>query len=368
MTRRELNLAIFTGTADGVLWQPRLETWIGHHRAKGSLPERYRSLDGLGIYDALRCSVRYAACAGIETLTDRMDMVTVQEQHPAHLVSRVRTPAGEIATVFQEVWEDDKVVNRRIAHYPASTPEHLRVVTDLVNRTGYRADTEAFRRAAAAVGHRGEPTIFLNSSGFTQLIKTWCGLENMFYLLHDCPDAVEEYVEACDRRDDRQLDAALKLPCRIFNLGDHATNEFTPPPIMRRFLIPRWQKTAARLHAAGRFVHSHWDGNSRKILPLIRDSHLDGVEALTPAPMADMSLEMIKDAVGDTMVVLDLIPAIDFLPSRAVKDVLEFTRRVVDAFAPRLVLGISDEISQVGEIEKVEAITELLDREYGLPE
>ena len=60
-TRRELNLAIFEGTADGVLWQPRLETWIGHHMAKGTLPERYRHLDSLGIYDALRCSVRYAA-------------------------------------------------------------------------------------------------------------------------------------------------------------------------------------------------------------------------------------------------------------------------------------------------------------------
>jgi len=33
-------------------------------------------------------------------------------------------------------------------------------------------------------------------------------------------------------RHDRLLDAALELPCRIFNLGDHATNEFTPPPIL----------------------------------------------------------------------------------------------------------------------------------------
>jgi len=31
-------------------------------------------------------------------------------------------------------------------------------------------------------------------------------------------------------RHDRLLDAALELPCRIFNLGDHPTNEFTPPP------------------------------------------------------------------------------------------------------------------------------------------
>jgi hypothetical protein len=34
---------------------------------------------------------------------------------------------------------------------------------------------------------------------------------------------------------------------------------------------------------------------------------------------------------------------------------------VIDLFAPRLILGISDEISQVGQIEKVEAISKLVD-------
>jgi len=76
--------------------------------------------------------------------------------------------------------------------------------------------------------------------------------------------------------------------------------------------------------------------------------------------------EEIKAAVGDRMVVLDLLRAIDFLPNYPVKKLLEFARRVIDMFAPRLVLGISDELSQVGEIEKVEAVTELVDKVCGL--
>ena len=208
--------------------------------------------------------------------------------------------------------------------------------------------------------------MFLSSSGFTELIKSWCGLEGTFYLLHDHPKEVEAHLEACDRKDDRLLEAALKLPCRIFNLGDHATNEFTPPPILKKYLMPRWQRLAGKLHAAGRFVHTHWDGHSRLMLPFLQETCLDGVEALTPAPMGDMTLEQIKDAVQDKMVVLDLLPAIDFLEYRPVKALLEFTRRVIDMFAPRLILGISDEISQVGQIEKVEAVTELVDKMFGL--
>jgi len=216
------------------------------------------------------------------------------------------------------------------------------------------------------VGHRAEPTVFLSSAGFTELIKCWCGLPGTYYLLYDHPAEVEAFLEACDRRDDREVEAALELPCRIFNLGDHATNEFTPPPILKRYMIPRWQRIAARLHAAGRFVHTHWDGHSRLMLPYLQETHLDGVEALTPAPMGDITLDEIKKAVGERMVTLDLLPAIDFLPGHRTRDLLEFARRAIDMFAPRLILGISDEISQVGEIEKVQAVTELVDRVCGL--
>lgn len=368
MTRKELNLAIFEGKAQQVLWQPRLETWIGHHMQYGTMPERFRGMNNLEIYDTLRCSIRYAASAGIERFETREDIVRIHEQHPNHSVVRVRTPVGEISTVYRDIWEDGKLKNRRIEDYPVKTVADLRVATDLVNRQQFRANPEVFCRAAEAVGHRAEPTVFLSSSGFTELIKNWCGLPGTYYLLYDHTAEVEEYLEVCDRRDDRLIVEALKLPCRIFNLGDHATNEFTPPPILKKYLMPRWQRIADCLHAEGRFVHTHWDGNSLTMLPYLKETRLDGAEALTPAPMGDMTLEDIKKAVGDTIVVLDLLPAIDFLSNHPLDELLEFTRRVIDMFAPRLILGISDEISQVGEIEKIEAITELVDKICGLAE
>ena len=366
MTRRELNLAIFEGTADRVLWQPRLETWIGHHMTYGTMPERFKGMTNLEIYDELGCSIRYAASAGIERYQRRDDIVRITEEHPSHTVYRVRTPVGEITTVCRDVWEGERRVNHRIEGFPVKTVDDLRVFTDLVERQQFRVNAESFRRASDAVGHRAEPTMFLSSSGLTELIKHGAGLVDTYYLLHDHPAEVEAYLEACDRRDDRFLDAALQVPCRIFNLGDHATNEFTPPPILKKYLMPRWQRIADRLHAAGRFVHTHWDGNSRHMLPYLRETRLDGVEALTPEPMGDMTLEMIKEAVGDHIVCLDLIRAIDFLPNFPLAELLDFARKAIDMFAPRLILGVSDEISQVGEIEKIEAISKLVDDICGL--
>ena len=368
MTRKELNLAIFEGTAQAVLWQPRLETWIGHHRNEGTMPSRFAGMDWLDIYDALGCSVRYAASAGIDRYEDPADLERKEEQQGDLFIQTITTPSGTLRTVYRDIWRDGKLRNRRIAEFPAKTVQDLRVLAGLVEREQFRANPQAFAEAAAKVGHRAEPTVFLSSSGFTDLIKWGAGLQGAIYLLYDHPAEVEAYLEACDRRDHRMIDEALKLPCRLFNLGDHATNEFTPPPLLEKYLLPRWQWIGERLGAAGRFVHSHWDGHARLILPYLKRTRLHGVEALTPKPMGDITLEEIKAAVGEQLVCLDLLPAIHFLPEYPLREVVEFARRAIEMFAPRLILGVSDEISQVGQIEKIEAVGELVDQVCGLAE
>lgn len=369
MTRRELNLAIFEGTADRPLWQPRLEEWISYNRTRGTLPQPYAGMENPEIYDYLRCSVRYPTWSLGLNAHSTPGAVEVWEEPGAddqHVLTHHRTDSGTITTVRQVVRENGRVVNDRIREFPVKTPQDLRVAADIIEAQQWTADPAAYLAADAEVGPRGEPNAFLGSSGFTDLIKFWCGLPGTYYLLADATAEVEAFLEACDRRDDRQLTEALKLPARIWNLGDHVTNEFTPPPVLRKYILPRWQKISRILGENGRFVHSHWDGNARTILPFLQESGLHGVEALPPLPMGDMTLEEIKAAVGDNIVTLDLIPATHFLAHFSLEECLEFAKRVMDMFTPRLILGVSDEISGVGQIERIEAISELVDERYGL--
>jgi hypothetical protein len=367
MTRRELNLAIFEGTADRPLWQPRLDEWINYNRVRGTLPAPYADMDEFQIYDHLRCSTRYQAHAGLEGTREEGAVEVWDEPGDAnHILTHMRTRSGTITSVRQIVREGERIVNDRIREFPVKTPEDLRVATDIIEAEGRKANPEAFAAAAARMGDRGEPTVFFGSSGFTDLIKGWCGLLGTYYLLADARGAIEEHLEACDRRDDRIMEAALQLPCRIFNFGDHTTNEFTPPPILQRYCLPRWQRLSRIMTENGRYVHSHWDGNSRTILPYLQESGLHGVEALPPLPMGDMTLEEIKAAVGDKLVVLDLIPTTLFLEHYSLQQCLDFTKRIMEMFTPRLILGVSDEISGVGKIERIEAISELVDELYGL--
>lgn len=363
MTFKELNLAIFERKTNKVLWQPRLEEWIFRNRANNALPDRFKDMEHLEIYDYLRCSVRYAASTGIDIKINEKADITFKDKREGDIYYQyTTTPVGTLTTVSHLVLDGDgNIVNQRIAEFPVKTPQDLKAVTYLVNNTDVYSNVDMFNEYAQKMGDRGEPSIILSSAGFTELIKHYGGLLDSIYLTMDYPEAVEEYLEACDNRDDKMVNAALELPCRIFNLGDHATDEFTPPPLLKKYMLPRWQKISKKFHENNRFVHSHWDGNSKTILPYLKESGLDSVEALTMAPMGNITLEEVKAAVGEELVCLDLIPAIYFLPNFKTSDLIDYTKRVIDMFAPRLILGVSDEISSVGEIEKIEAVTELVE-------
>ncbi|MHC4562838.1 MAG: hypothetical protein ACYS8X_08720 [Planctomycetota bacterium] len=366
ITRKELNLAIFEGTTDKVLWQPRLEMWIDHRRNTDTMPDRFKGLDNFGIYDELRSSPRYNVHSGLGSHRDEEFGRRTEEIDHQHVASILETPWGELRTVTKRVWEGEKVVNERIEEFPVSTVEDLRVLTKMTEMVQFKIDPKAFEDSEAAQGDRAASTVMLPSDGFTDLIKSWSGLLNASYLLADYPNEMDAFIDTCHARDDRWLAEIFKIPCRIFNLGDHTTNEFTPPPILERYCMPRWRKIGKLMTDHGRYVHSHWDGNSRHLLPYLKDSGLHAVEALTVEPMGDMTLEGIKAAVGDEIIVLDMIPVIYFLPNYPASDLLDFVKRVIDMFAPRLILGVSDELSAPCEIERIDMVADLIDKTCGL--
>jgi len=87
---------------------------------------------------------------------------------------------------------------------------------------------------------------------------------------------------------------------------------------------------------------------------------MDGIEAITPKPQGDVELEAVKEALGD-MYLIDGIAAILFDPLYPVEELLEQAQKVIDLFAPHLILGISDEISSTGDIYRIPEVGKLVD-------
>jgi hypothetical protein len=135
-----------------------------------------------------------------------------------------------------------------------------------------------------------------------------------------------------------------------------------PPEWFKQFILPSYQRRCEKLHTAGKFVHSHWDGDTKAFLPFAKETGLDGIEAITPQPQGDVTLEEIKYALGDDMFLLDGIPAILFDEIYDTRMLEEYANKIIELFAPKLVLGISDEISSTGDIERIRIVGNVVDK------
>jgi hypothetical protein len=171
---------------------------------------------------------------------------------------------------------------------------------------------------------------------------------------------MRQLIKAIDESDPPLLETLARCPIEIINLGDNVDGRYLGPRLFEEFLLEPYQRRTAALHAAGKFVHAHWDGHLRPILRYAQQTGLDGIEAATPLPQGDVTLEQVKEALGDNMVLLDGIPMLSFLPNTDLATLEEQVQKTVELFAPRLILGVSDEISPVCNIQRIRFVTDLL--------
>ena len=88
---------------------------------------------------------------------------------------------------------------------------------------------------------------------------------------------------------------------------------------------------------------------------------MHGIEAITPVPQGDVTIEEIKAALGDTVDLIDGIPALLFTEDYSVSQLKETTQKLIDLFAGHLILGISDEMPSNGDIGRIEIVGEIVD-------
>jgi hypothetical protein len=68
-----------------------------------------------------------------------------------------------------------------------------------------------------------------------------------------------------------------------------------------------------------------------------------------------MSIDEIKENIGDK-ILIDGIPAVLFLETYPIEQLLATTEKLIRLFHPQLILGISDELPQGAGVEAIERV------------
>ncbi len=355
LSYREMDLAIFRGQDPGrVLWQPRLEFWYAVNRKRGTLPPPLEQASILEVYDYCHASVRYFG-NGLRQRYRNVQFTTKWEDEK-RLRRTWETPMG---TLTDLVHHDEWNLSSHNTEYKLKGPQDFEILEYMLQDEEWYWDQGAYERDLATIGDRGYPQFFFRRSPVQGLFIEHMGLEPTIFMLMDHPEVIERYAECSAAADEALYRVVCDCPVEILNFGENIDAHMDPPPIWLKHMIPYYTRRTEQVHAAGKHIHIHVDGAMKPLLPYLRACPWDGIEAATPLPQGDVTVEQIKESLGD-LVLLDGIPALYFLRSFPVEDLVACTRQLVELFYPRLVLGISDEIPPDGDIERVRMVGELV--------
>ena len=350
---------------DKIVWQPRIEHWYDVRKVKGTLPEKYKNKGILEIYDDLGTSVRYYYGSTTDISSPKTYIkfeyvkgVKVEEIRKDYDIYVIfETPIGQLKGKKRlGEWR----TSWHYVEHPVKSISDLKILEYVVKNTKARFDYEFYKEAKTKLGNRGIVQFYWERSPFQRLLLEYMGVENTIYALQDYSKRIKEYLKIAEEAEDQLYEVLEKCPVFSLNFGENIDARFNPPKIFNEYLVPYYKKRVEQLHKAGKFCFIHMDGALKPLLPYINDAGFDAVEGATPLPQGDVTLEELKEALGDT-ILIDGIPMLLFLPQYSYEELEEFTKKVLNLFSPNLILGISDEISPPGDIEKVKFVSKIVE-------
>lgn len=362
MNHYERIIAVFERRpVDKIPLNIRHEYWYHVAKASGKLPQKYR---GMGLVDicrdvgaSWRCYSGYFVKSAVEVEYGD-DIKFIADRSEGLVKTTIKTPVGSINEVSKQ---DEWGLSSRRLEYLVKNADDFKILEHVLDGAKVKFNMQVYEELERNLKGQGIVTFFFPHSALQALILDYVGfVRTMRFLFIEKPQGLEGLMEAIERYNGKFFEAVAFSPIKILNLGENIDVRLTSPKLFEKFCIPIYQKRCDYLHKRGKYVHMHVDGYAKPLLPLLRQAGLDGVEALTPEPIGDMTIDDIAREIRDELVVLDGIPYLLFLPEVPYEVLENFVRKIVKKI-PRLVLGISDELPPPGDIGRVRKVSKLLE-------
>jgi hypothetical protein len=321
------------------------------HLCHGTIPAAYRDFTLLEFYRRFGWGFHahiYSWCR--KSFTDGVTRTT--ETRGRTQVTVWHTPKGSLQKT-EQMAADGTWCPRE--HYVKS-PEDLDILRCGVAGMRFTPDYGRIARILDALGNAGQVDAYISRSPFGKLVQEYMGFENVAYALADCPRKILDFLAFQEERDLEVVELAARGPQRLVLLSDHADENLIAPSWYRDYAMPFYRRATDILHAHGKLVSTHLDGNIRGLLPLLAHTGFDLLDGCTPAPMFNYEVEELAAALPPRMFAFCGVPATLFCRRRPTEELLAFGDRIRRAFRGRGFLNVGDILPPDGDIEQVIAL------------
>lgn len=350
-SQRQRLLAVFRGEKpERVPWTGDLTYYQAGREALGTLPERYRGVDGLTrlhrdsgtgrtFYVRPVLSVeRDPALFGYEQRRDG-DRVHETWRTPEGILSGVRRYAGDGVSLAP-------------VEYPVKTIGDVPAMCAWFEGARYHPTYEGFHESERGWGDDGYPFIGTARTPLAEFVVGWAGVANFAYMSVDAPEELERAFDRLRWAQAEMWRLYAEAPGLVVEIGDNLSAA-AQASHFRRYSFDHYRHLADLMHAHGKKLGVHIDGSLRGLLHLLPRAGLDFVEAVTPAPVGDMGFAEIREAVGPECIVMGGMPGAMFALPFAWPEVREHVRRAMQVLGRdgRFILGVADQVPPDGDLD-----------------
>ena len=387
MTHRERILAAMRGQpTDQLPWAPRMDLWCIALRARNALPPQFADMNTADIARAL--DVGCHTVRGDFTLPRQPEDLMLRglgiDNHPDYpyrvelrdlpldfrhdkenLWTAIETSAGTIHTHLQQTAEmtRDGISLPFVRDYAIHSAADFEAIAQVFEHLEVIPTPENYAAFQQRIGDQGVAVAngSIGASPIHLVLHDLVAMDQFFYLYADERNALEELGERMTPFFTAQLEAQITCSAEVAFWGGNYDQDLTWPPFFAEHIAPWLQQAGQRLHAAGKLLLTHTDGDNGDLMPLYQTCDFDVAESVCPHPMTRATLAQIRAGVGAQIAVWGGLPSIAFLQDSMDEESFEsYMDEVFGALGSgtRLVLGVSDNVPPDADLSRLERIKE----------
>lgn len=170
----------------------------------------------------------------------------------------LETPVGKIERT--RIWEEVTYA-WGIAEWGIQTEEQLKVLAYSFENRSYKFLSEKYQAWIDYIGDQGVCYVGCGYSGMGRLLNYWMGIEGAVYAAIDWPEAVKDTVDKINQSNLQLIDVLADSSVEIVVMGDNFSSDVQSPYFYDQWSKSYYDEAIKRLHAKGKYVAVHIDGN-----------------------------------------------------------------------------------------------------------
>lgn len=369
MTERERMLAVYRGDRpDQVPFFLDLSHWFYHkHRLPFDLTQaitepdtaliEYHKKVGAGFYIPNLVSYYDARYDDDVVATTTKEMTP----HGPEITWRLETPFGAIQR--KRIWEE-KSYSWNVSWWGVTSEQDLRALGYALSRLRFTPAFERYYPWIEALGDWGVPYISAGYSAMGHLLSYWMGIEKVIYASVDMPHVLHEVVDEINDNLLHCIDVLCQGPSEVIVMGDNFSSDIQSPRFFKEWSEPYYREAFRRIRDAGKYSAVHVDGRLKGLLKAFADAGADCIDAVTPAPMFDLTPHQCRDEAGPNLILSGGVNPNVWIPEASDEEFREGVLAWLEirTRSPRLIAAAGDQVPPGALEYRIDMMRELIEK------